>query len=192
MFEKKVPVDELIKLYEKNWQPLGYLSEEHRKERYDSGKALLEDYYKRIKNEKHNYVALEKPFNIKVDGVRFYGRIDRIDHIEGEPDNVVEIVDYKTGSAKAQKDVDKDMQVAIYAIGAKEGLGLEPKLLSLYFLEADKKITTTRTQEYLENTKDKLKNIIGEIKSGKFGPIPGPTQCSWCDFKNICPFAYKG
>lgn len=191
MFEKEVTLEELLELYKKNWQPLGYMNEEHRVTRYESGKKLLEDYYEREKNVKPRYLALEKPFNIKIDGIRFYGRIDRIDRIDGEPETTVEIIDYKTGVAKTQKDVDKDMQVAIYAIGAKEALGYEAKALSLYFIEANQKLTTTRTTRDIEETKEKLKETISKIKSGAFNPDPG-MHCKWCDFKNICPFAYKG
>jgi DNA helicase II / ATP-dependent DNA helicase PcrA len=191
MFDHKADVTDLLKMYEKNWQPLGYLDEEHRKTRFEDGKKLLERYYEKTKDQHPQYVELEKSFNIKIDGIRFYGRIDRIDHIDGEGEKSVEIIDYKTGQPKSQKDVDNDMQVAIYAIGAKEGLGYEPKLLSLHYLEADQKMTTTRTPEQLEKTKEKLKETVGKIKSGNFDPNPG-MLCNWCDFRNICPFAYKG
>ncbi len=191
-FDQKVTLAELLQTYEKNWQPLGYKDPEHRKERFESGKKLLEKYYERIQTEKPRYLELEKSFNIKVDGIRFYGRIDRIDHIKGQPDNVVEIIDYKTGSPKSQKDVDKDMQVAIYAIAAKEALGYEPTILSLYFLEGDgQKVTTTRTARDLEQTKEVLKEEIKKIKAGNFDANPA-MHCNWCDFKSICPFAYKG
>ena len=190
-FDQKVTLDELLQTYEKNWQPLGYKDPEHRQERFESGKKLLEKYYEKVRTEKPKYLDLEKSFNIKVDGIKFYGRIDRIDHVKGQPDNVVEIIDYKTGSPKSQKDVDKDMQVAIYAIAAKEALGYEPTALSLYFLEGDgKKITTTRTPRELEQTKEVLKEEIKKIKAGDFDANPG-MHCNWCDFKSICPFAYK-
>ncbi len=191
MFDKKGDAADLLQMYEKNWQPLGYLDDDHRKERFESGKKLLERYYEKIKGEPVRSKEIEQSFNIKIDGIRFYGRIDRIDHIDGEGEKVVEIIDYKTGQPKSQKDVDNDMQVAIYAIGAKEGLGYEPKSLSLYFLEADQKMTTTRTAEDLEKTKEKLKESITKIKAGNFDPTPG-MHCNWCDFRNICPFAYKG
>lgn len=191
MFEKTVTLKELLQMYEKNWQPLGYLNEEHRKIRYESGKKLLENYYKKTKNDTPGYIALEKSFNIKIDGIRFYGRIDRIDTIDNAKNNEVEIIDYKTGNAKTQKDVDKDMQVAIYAIGAKEGLGYEPKKLSLYFLEEGIKLTTTRSEKDLEETKAQLRQVVNEIKAGKFVHTPG-MHCNWCDFKAICPFVYKG
>ena len=87
--------------------------------------------------------------------------------------------------------MDKDLQVALYAIGAKEALGLEPKLLTFYFLESGKKVSTTRTEKQLKAEKEKVGEIIDKIKSGKFEATPG-MHCNWCDYKNICPYAYKG
>jgi len=183
---KDVSLDELLKMYELNWQPLGYENEEHRNLRFESGKELLEKYYKRHKDDKQKPLEIEKSFNITLGGVRFYGRIDRID-----PDNDgVEIIDYKTGSTKTQKDVDKDSQVAYYAIGTKEALGMEAKKLTYYYLESGERISTTRTEEQLEKTKKEAESLIDVIKNGDFTAKPG-MHCSWCDYRNICPFALK-
>lgn len=188
MFNKNTPFEEVLTSYEKNWQPLGYMDEEHRKLQFESGKRLLENYYNKNKNLNVKHKALEKPFNIKLEGIKFYGRIDRIDELE---DGTIEIIDYKTGTPKTQKDVDKDSQVAFYAIAAKEALGLKADKLSLYFIESNEKITTTRTEKQLEEKKHEVAEVINEIKSGNFEAKPG-MQCSWCDYKEICPFRYKG
>jgi len=183
----EVTLDDLYKIYENNWQPLGYMDKEHRQHRFESGKKLLEKYYERHKDEEKKPLELEKSFNLKIGGIRFYGRIDRIDKLDGG----VEIIDYKTGNTKTQKDVDKDDQVAFYAIAAKEALDMEPKKLTYYFLESGEKISTTRTDKQLENKKEEAGQIVENIKKGEFKAKPG-RQCSWCDYKSVCPFAYKG
>jgi len=186
MFDE-VSLDDLLTMYKNNWQPLGYMDEGHRNHRFEDGKKLLEKYYEKHKDEEKKPLELEKSFNLKIGGIRFYGRIDRIDKIDGG----VEIIDYKTGSTKTQKDVDKDDQVAFYAIAAKEALGMEPKKLTYYFLESGEKISTTRTDKQLENKKAEAGQIVDGIKKGEFEAKPG-MQCSWCDYKEVCPFAYKG
>jgi DNA helicase-2/ATP-dependent DNA helicase PcrA len=187
MFNNKVGLQELFSIYEKNWQPTGYLSEEHRKLRFDSGKKLLEEYFKKHSGEKVRHLGLEKTFNLNFAGTKFTGKIDRIDELAS---GGVEIVDYKTGSSKDQKAVDKDGQVTIYAIAAKRALGLDPKLLSLYFVEAGQKISTTRTEEQFNKTEEEVAEVVVEMKKGKFGATPG-AHCAFCDYKNICPFSYK-
>ena len=188
MFEGKVELSDLLQMFENNWQPLGYLGEEHRNLRFESGKKLLEEYYKKHGDEKFKHAGLEKTFNINFAGTKFTGKIDRIDEL---PEGGVEIIDYKTGSPKDQKEVDNDDQVTIYAIAAKKALGLDPKLLSLYFVESGQKISTTRTDEQLEKIEGEVSEIVSEMKKGQFNATPG-AHCAYCDFRSICPFAYKG
>ena len=187
MFNKNVGIEELYSIYEKNWQPTGYLSEEHRKLRFESGKKLLEEYYKKHGEDKVKHLGLEKTFNLNFAGTKFTGKIDRIDELKN---GGVEIVDYKTGTPKDQKAVDNDDQVTIYAIAAKKALGLNPKLLSLYFVEAGQKILTTRTEEQFKKTEEEVSEIVDEMKKGKFEATPG-IHCAYCDYKNICPYSYN-
>ena len=182
-----VSLDQMFSMYEDNWQPAGYMSQEHRETRQEEGKKLLERYYEQNKNEKSKPIALEKGFNIWLGGIKFFGRIDRIDEL---PDGGGEIVDYKTGQPKDQKYVDKDDQVTFYAIGAQEALGYKPKQMSLYFVETGEKVVTTRTDEQLEEAKKDVSKIVTEMKKGDFEATPG-MQCNWCAYREICPRAYK-
>ncbi len=183
---KNVPLKEFLEIYQKNWEPLGYLNSEHREERFKEGKKLLKNYYENVdKNKKP--LGLEKSFNIKIEGVRFYGRIDRIDKLE---DNNVEIIDYKTGKVKTQKEVDKDKQITFYAMGAKEALGLNPEKLTLHFVGENEKISTTRNQKDIQKAREETKEVVQEIIEGNFEPNSG-YHCKWCDYNNICPFAWE-
>lgn len=183
----KVALNELFDMYEKNWQPAGYLDEKHRSLRFESGKKLLEDYWRVHKDVSVKPAALEKSFTVKIDGIKLYGKIDRIDPLSG---GKVEIIDYKTGTPMDQEEVDKDDQVTYYAIGAKEGLGLDPGKLTYFFLEGGVRISTERTAKQVGEKKKEVVEIVGKIREGKFAATPG-VHCGWCDFKNICPFAQK-
>ncbi|GAF88025.1 unnamed protein product, partial [marine sediment metagenome] len=111
---------------------------------------------------------------------------DRVD----KTDQGFEIVDYKTADKVAsQKKVDKDEQLTIYALAAKEALKIEPTSLALYFLKQNKKVTTKRTKEQLEKEKERVVETAEAIRKSKFPAKPG-ILCHYCDFRNICP-AFK-
>jgi CRISPR/Cas system-associated exonuclease Cas4 (RecB family) len=58
-------------------------------------------------------------------------------------------------------------------------------------VESGEKISTTRTQKELNEKKEEVVEIVKKIKSGSFEATPG-MHCNWCDYKDICPFAWKG
>lgn len=187
LFGENVSLDGLLDIYKSKWQPLGFLNAEHRAEYFKNGERLLEKYWHNQQNSKVKPLELEKSFNVKIGGIKFFGRIDRIDPL---PDGGVEIIDYKTGGAKTQKEVDADTQVAVYALAVKEAFGMDAKKLTYHYLEDDVKISTERTSEDLDQTKEDILETVTEIRKGSFVATPG-MHCDWCEFKHICPFVYK-
>lgn len=185
---QQVSLEDLKEIYDKHWDPIGYESIEHKTRRYASGVELLTNYIDYVKANPTQVLYLEESFNLRIEGVKFGGRIDRIDKLAG---GTVEIIDYKTGKQKDQKEVDKDLQVGIYAWGAKEALNLDAEKLSLFFVEDLVKISTTRSASQIEENKKQVVEVIKKIKSGDFSAKPG-MECKWCAYRDICPSAFKG
>jgi DNA helicase-2/ATP-dependent DNA helicase PcrA len=130
---------------------------------------------------------LEKNFVLDIDGTKLRGKIDRIDQL---PDGKIEIIDYKTGNTKTQKEVDDDVQMTIYTMAATEALKIKPDILSLYYVESGTKLSTKRTKKQVDAEKKIIKEVAEGIKEGNFEPKPG-RDCEWCDYKEICPFAER-
>ncbi len=185
LFSKDKDLEYLLKLYKDHWIPLGYESKEHAQKRFEKGKEVLEEYYNNHENFLGKPLYLEKKFTLKINNVSLVGSIDRVDETAGG----LEIVDYKTGKAKGQKEVDKDSQLTIYALAAKKALGLDFKKLSLYFIEHNKKVTTTRSAARLQDKENEIKEEITKINKQKFSPNVS-YACKWCPYKKLCP-AYK-
>ncbi|MBA2719826.1 MAG: UvrD-helicase domain-containing protein [Chloroflexi bacterium] len=113
-----------------------------------------------------------------------HGQIDRVDRL---PTGGIEIVDYKTGRIESQTGVDKSLQLSIYALAARDALGLgTPEAATLYFTEAAVRRSTTRTDEQLDAARDDLVARAERIRSGDFAATPGK-PCYFCDYAAMCP-----
>ena len=98
----------------------------------------------------------------------------------------VELVDYKTGKPRSQKDADKSLQLSVYALAAKHHLGLEPERLTFYNLTNNQPVSSVRTAADLEEVRGQVREVAEEIRQMNFPATPG-FVCKFCDFVAICP-----
>ena len=174
-----------MKILEINWSPVGYASKAHENKRKKQGERMLADFYEKF-DAKTVPKDLEQPFIIKVSPqLKIGGKIDRIDEKEGK----LEIIDYKTGRVLDQRDIDKSLQLTVYALAAADkgiyGKKPEEVILTFYFLENTEKRSTKRTTEQLKQAKGELLEKAKEIEKSSFEPTPS-NMCDYCDFKLIC------
>jgi len=117
--------------------------------------------------------------------LRIGGKIDRVDEWRGK----LEIIDYKTGKTLDQKNVDKSLQMTVYALAATDkgihGKKPEAVTLSFYFLDSGQKKSTKRTAKQLKEAKKELIEKAKEIEKSEFEPIPG-IWCDFCDYRLLC------
>jgi DNA helicase II / ATP-dependent DNA helicase PcrA len=179
----EVSLEVMKRLYEKNWIPYGYDSIEHENIRREKGWEILENFYEQNSKPWVVPAYLERPFNLKIGEHWLNGRIDRIDKLE---DGTYEVIDYKTGRLKERMNLDRNLQLSIYALACRDILKMPVSKLSLYYLEDAQKVSTTRSEEQLSKVHSELSGLIGEMQASEFSPTPG-FHCQWCDFKMICP-----
>ncbi|NLI79935.1 MAG: PD-(D/E)XK nuclease family protein [Candidatus Riflebacteria bacterium] len=113
------------------------------------------------------------------------GFIDRIDKL---PDGTYEILDYKTEpTMRTQDEVDHDKQLSIYYWACEDALGLKISKLSLFMLDHDAKITTTRTREDVPKVVEQVdKTAYAMINEKEFAPRKNK-YCKSCDHLHDCP-----
>jgi RecB family exonuclease len=169
--------------------------EQEEKDYFQEGMRMLEEYYKKNFPPKSMIMDLETRFEAVVDETPdkpggkhiLTGVIDRIDKL---PDGTIEIIDYKTGKrVPSQNDVDTNLQLSIYALGLQRKwpkIKLEDLRLSLYFLKFGEKIETTKTQEDIIKTQEKIIDLIHQIQTSSFEPKPS-ALCNWCGYRPLCP-----
>jgi DNA helicase-2/ATP-dependent DNA helicase PcrA len=140
-------------------------------------------------------VKMEQHFALDLDDVVLEGRIDQINPLglpTGESGHAparrppVELVDYKTGKPRSQKDADKSLQLSVYALAARHHLGLEPERLTFYNLTNNQPVSSVRTEKDLEEARRQVGEVAAEIRRLLFPPTPG-FVCKFCDFVPICP-----
>lgn len=195
MWGERVKKEDIRPILEKDWINEGYTSKAHEKAAFNNAKKILFNYLE--KNFKKNDVplALEIPFYFHLkspsgkQSLKLGGRIDRISKIN---DAKIEILDYKTGNILPdEKKLANDLQLTFYALAATEvkdkPLDKKPEdiLLSLYFLEKDIKLTTSRTKEQLEEAKGKILEKAEEISKSDF-TCSGTSLCKTCEYKILC------
>ncbi len=190
LLEGKIPTKkDLLLLYKDHWISEGYPTKQDERKFFKKGGQYLKKYFDKEFDPKTKTIAAEKDFKIPVTSrLRVGGRIDRIDEFS---DGSIEIVDYKTGRVKEQKQIDKDLQMTLYAMAAASptGLGKKPEEvnLSLYFFEGEKKISTKRTKKQLGQAKKEILKKAKEIEKSSFPPRPrDPFPCKFCEFRLIC------
>ena len=180
----KVPLDELITIYNREWSSAGF-PDAYRENSYrEEGREKLEAFYLTYTAAPPDVVYQEKGFELPLEHeIVVTGRIDQVNRL-GQKE--YEIVDYKTGRPKDPKKAAEDLQLGIYALAASEVLEIEPSRLVFYNLMTNEMVGTRRDGKALAATKQRIAEAADRIRSGDFSPTPS-WSCADCDYKPLCP-----
>ncbi|MCH7951750.1 UvrD-helicase domain-containing protein [Patescibacteria group bacterium] len=186
----------ILKALKENWIAEGYASKSHERKMLERGRKYLAGFFKKEFDPKKAPIALEQPFVVPLDSLqgdprrlKIGGKIDRIDELLG---GKIEIIDYKTGAkVPTQKQVDHDLQLTFYALaatGMKEApLNKKPGdvKLTLYYFDNQTKISTSRTQENLEEAKKEIFDWREKIENSDFS-CSKHFFCKNCEYSLMC------
>ncbi|MBI2641656.1 ATP-dependent helicase [Candidatus Roizmanbacteria bacterium] len=179
--------ERLIQILREVWVPVGYDTEVHEAKMKKEAEKMLLTFFEKYHNPAIKIVALEKLFKIKVDNSTFItGKIDRVD-VNGN--NGIEIIDYKTGQKPDKDKLQQSLQLSIYALAATDkGLynkKLDEVTLTFYYLQKLEKFSMKRTAKDMEKMHEKIKSTVKNIRQNEFLPNVGP-WCDFCAFRMIC------
>jgi len=181
---RALPFEEVQRIYETEWSAIGYEDDYQEEEYKKDGLEQLKTFYRTMCEALPEILEQEKTFELDLENnVIVKGRIDQINSL-GRKD--VEIVDYKTGKAKKDSEANKDLQLSIYAIAAKEIFELNPVRLVFHYLQDNKRQSTTRSAKQLTEAQKVVQEVAAEIRAGEFRAKPG-FQCRSCAYRPICP-----
>lgn len=193
---KKVPtLDEAIIYYSKKWQDsfspeIKIVKKEFtHKDYFNKGIQFIIEYYTKHHPFNDGTIELEKRIRLNLDehgNYKIIGFIDRL--VQNIETGEYEVHDYKTAnSLPRQEDVDNDRQLALYAIAIKQLFG-EDKEVSLvwHYLAHNKKISSKRTNEQLQQLKKETIKLIQKIESTTEFPANKGILCKWCEYSEMC------
>jgi RecB family exonuclease len=102
------------------------------------------------------------------------------------------ISDYKTSNKdsqdKADEEVKKSLQLAIYALAYQAETGQLPDRLELRFLEFGLRASLKPDEKYITKKRDEILAAAHGIRGGDFHPTPG-FHCKFCAYHTVCPHA---
>jgi RecB family exonuclease len=185
---RPVPVpparEELLEMLDAVWVSDGYRDASEERTYRDHARQVLVQYHVENAERYRIPVALEFRFTIEIEGVQVNGMIDRMDRLPG---GGYEIIDYKTNRRLPPLSrVERDLQLSIYHLAAREVWGIDPERLTLYYLLPGQRMTTSRTPEDVDELRARIATVAERIGAGKFEPRENPL-CDWCDYQALCP-----
>jgi RecB family exonuclease len=123
---------------------------------------------------------LEQEFTTGIDGFTLHGVIDRVDRL----DSGWRIVDYKTGRPVGR--AQRDLQVALYGLGAAAALDLKPVELQIVYLASGAKVELGAAGALQAQAQQIATEVAGGIRSGRFEPQPERRKCRLCPYRLAC------
>ena len=123
---------------------------------------------------------VEREFSAAVDGFTLHGVIDRVDRT----DEGWLIIDYKSGRPLAR--ARRDLQVALYALGASTALSLDPIELEVVYLAEGSAIRLEGVPRLQAEARTVAIEVAENIRSGRFDPQPERRKCRLCPYRLAC------
>jgi DNA helicase II / ATP-dependent DNA helicase PcrA len=180
--------EELFELFEAAWRRGGFGDSDDELQFRERGIEALERYWESLRDQEGEPVSFERSFSFTLGPHVIRGRVDRIDR---RPDGTFELIDYKTGRSKTADELQRDVQLSIYQMGARQAWGLETSAHSYYYVMTAEKVPVAHSDEELDRVRATIEEIGEGISRQDFQPTPSHEICSFCDFRILCPAAER-
>ncbi len=179
---------ELLGLLDAGWRRGGFADSEEERQLRGKAASALTRYHARFQSEEAQPVWFERSFTFKLGPHLLRGRVDRVDRLPG---GEYELIDYKTGRPKSAAQLAEDVQLSVYAVGAREAWQLEASQQAYYYLLDDQKVAVHCDDTTSEWIRDVATEVAEGILSQGFEPTPSFAACSICDYRLVCPAAER-
>jgi len=181
-------LERLMALFASAWRRSGFGESDDELQFREKAIEALTRYHERFQAEPADPVWLERAFAFKLGDHLVRGRVDRVDRL---PDGGYELIDYKTGRPKSVAQLKSDVQLSLYAVGAREAWQLDAAQQAYYYVLDDAKVPVERSAEDRDWVTDTVLEVADGIMGQGFEPTPSYAACSVCDYRIVCPAAER-
>jgi DNA helicase II / ATP-dependent DNA helicase PcrA len=181
-------LDELLNLLDFGWRRGGFGDSDEERQLRVKAAAALRRYYARVTEEPVEPVWFERAFAFKIGAHTLRGRVDRVDRLA---DGGYELIDYKTGRPRSAAALREDVQLSLYAVGAREAWKLDATQQAYLYVLDDAKVRVPSSEIDADWIADTVDEVAGGILAQDFEPTPSYTVCSMCDYRIACPAAER-
>jgi DNA helicase-2/ATP-dependent DNA helicase PcrA len=177
-------VGQMMDLFENCWRRGGFGESDQERELHGKARAALVLYHQHLEAHEAEPVWFERGFSFKLGPHHLRGRVDRVDKL---PDGNYEMIDYKTGRPRTVEQLKDDVQLSLYAVGARESWEVEAERLSYYYVLDDLKVPVPSADMDTDWIARVVEEVGEAIMEQRFEPTPSPAACALCDYRIACP-----
>ena len=181
-------VDELLGLIDAGWRRGGFGTSEEERQLRGKADAALRRYHERFEQQDAEPIWFERGFQFRMGAHTLRGRVDRVDRL---PDGGYELIDYKTGRPRTASQLREDVQLSLYAVGAREAWDLDASRQAYLYVLDDEKVPVPHEDIDRDWIADTVGEVADGISSQGFEPTPSYAACSICDYRIVCPAAER-
>jgi DNA helicase-2/ATP-dependent DNA helicase PcrA len=181
-------VDELLGLLEAGWRRGGFQSSDEERQLHAKAEGALRRYHERVRCEPVEPVWFERAFAFRMGRHTVRGRVDRVDRLA---EGGYELIDYKTGRPRTLPQLREDVQLSLYAVGAREAWRLEAAEQAYLYVLDDTKVRVPSEEIDPDWITDTVLEVADGIQGQGFEPTPSVSACSVCDYRIACPAAER-
>jgi DNA helicase-2/ATP-dependent DNA helicase PcrA len=179
---------EMDGLLEAAWRRGGFGESDQERQLNAKARTALQRYLERLATESSEPVWFERQFSFRLGPHMLRGRVDRVDRL---PDGAYQLIDYKTGRPKTPAQLRDDVQLAVYALAAREAWDLEAAEGAYHYVLDDEKVPLPPGAVDREWISETVFTVAEGILGQGFEPTPSYAACSICDYRIVCPAAER-
>jgi DNA helicase-2/ATP-dependent DNA helicase PcrA len=176
--------DEMMRLLETAWRRGGFADSDEERQLHEKARVALARYHERLGSGEGEPRWFERSFNFRLGRHHVRGRVDRVDALAG---GGYELIDYKTGLPRRAEQLREDVQLALYAVAAREAWQIEATERTYYYVLDDARVRLGMEDGSAGWVEDTVNDVASGIMAQAFEPTPSHAACSMCEYRIACP-----